>query len=446
MNKAASFVRLHFPLWPNRLQAWLRSDEGQLTLIWLVRFILLWVVTSYFISSDRKPDNPLLLGYLKTLLLIFWGYVVFIGGVGVYRPKWQLSPKIKRLQVAIEIMLFTTLLLLAQDPNSAIYYAYFLPLIVAAEYLPPRWSIAMVMLALAGFMGAQAILPDRPPYSSFWPQAFFLVAVFFLFLLGTGRRRSVLEDAKNDSSEVMDILNKHDEGVFVIDEQRRLRYVNEILKQKHGSYEPGHLCENYFNCSTKTCNWCLQATDTNYSKSLTMRQRGVFYDRGGHPYQVETMAFPLLNEENKQNGAIVFVRNIEERRELENHLQQITNQQELWRETYDAMGKKLASFSDLGDMMQFLVSETKKRLGAETTALFLLENGRLVRKAIAGVESSWFSSEDYALGEGITGKAVQPREGEVYARPQSFERGTHSSRSHSIALDSLYQEAEIRGC
>lgn len=417
MNNSISLIRTKFPFLSDPLQRWFRGDEGQLTMVWLVRFILLWVITAYFASDNRRPVDPLLLFSLKTLLLIFWSYVVFIGIVGVYRPQWQLLPKIKRQQVALEIVLFSTLLYLAQDPNFAIYYVYLLPLIVSAEYLSPRWSITMALLTLAGYFWVRIALTHTLMLSDSLPQVILLFVVFVQFFWGSRRRRSVLEDAKNETSEVMEVLNQYDEGIYVIDDQRRLRYVNETLKKKHGSYQPEHLCESYFNCSPDLCSWCPPSDRGINTSNFSTRQRGTFFDREGHPYQVETIAFPLLPEEDKGAGAIVFVRNIEERRELEKNLQQLNNLQAQWRETYDAMGKKLAGFSELDEMMQFLVDETRKRLGAETSALFLLEDGRLVRKAIAGIERSWFPIESYAPGEGITGKAVLPEAGMNYAIP-----------------------------
>lgn len=63
----------------------------------------------------------------------------------------------------------------------------------------------------------------------------------------------------------------------------------------------------------------------------------------------------------------------------------------------------------LGSIMCHALQIVQERLHAETTALFLWENGRLRRKYALGVPNDWYVEESYEAGEGLTGRAILGR-------------------------------------
>lgn len=92
-------------------------------------------------------------------------------------------------------------------------------------------------------------------------------------------------------------------------------------------------------------------------------------------------------------------------------------ERERWLQTYNELSKQLAVHEDPQKLLDQVATEAQKRLNAETAAVFLLENERLVRKAQAGIEAEWFPEESYRIGEGLTGKCLIPAPDERYGRP-----------------------------
>ncbi|MDY7039278.1 MAG: GAF domain-containing protein, partial [Chloroflexota bacterium] len=88
-----------------------------------------------------------------------------------------------------------------------------------------------------------------------------------------------------------------------------------------------------------------------------------------------------------------------------------------WLDVLHALSQSLAGVGQLEPLFQLVVDTTRERLNAEISSLFLLENGVLVRKAIAGVENEWFSKESYEVGEGLTGRALVSSDGGKYGTP-----------------------------
>ncbi|MBC7248844.1 MAG: GAF domain-containing protein [Anaerolineae bacterium] len=77
-----------------------------------------------------------------------------------------------------------------------------------------------------------------------------------------------------------------------------------------------------------------------------------------------------------------------------------------WLDVLHILSQRLTGVSQLDPLFQLVVDTTRERLNAEISSLFLLEKGRLVRKAIAGVENEWFPEESYEPGQGLTGRAL----------------------------------------
>lgn len=88
-----------------------------------------------------------------------------------------------------------------------------------------------------------------------------------------------------------------------------------------------------------------------------------------------------------------------------------------WLDALRILSQQLAGVSQLSPLFQLVADTTRTRLNAEVSSIFLLENGRLVRKATSGIENEWFPEESYKVGEGLTGRVLVPVEGSKYGTP-----------------------------
>jgi GAF domain-containing protein len=70
------------------------------------------------------------------------------------------------------------------------------------------------------------------------------------------------------------------------------------------------------------------------------------------------------------------------------------------------ISRELPVRKDVTVLANLITNFTKVHLQAEVTALFLLEEDHLYRKAITGVANEWFQDETYAKGQGLTGQVV----------------------------------------
>jgi GAF domain-containing protein len=109
------------------------------------------------------------------------------------------------------------------------------------------------------------------------------------------------------------------------------------------------------------------------------------------------------------------------------------------------MSQLLTGEADLPKLMQFVVDETRARLNAETSALLLMEDGRLIRRAASGVENGWFPGESYRPGEGLTGLALMPAAGSPYGRPIRANDVDRNPRVVPLHLQE-YREKLATGC
>ena len=407
----------------------LETHRGLLTLIWFLRFAALLGLGAYFVTN-RSLYSEQILSQVRIALLAFLAYVTAVGVVGVYQSEWFVLRKVKLAQVVIEIGLYSLFYYLTGDPRSEVYLLYLLPLFVAVRYLGIRWTLAVLGMASIGLyvtIRSTAASFEVPSTAQVYVyRELFMVAMTLFYALR--RRPSVLEGVREEGSLLMSILRPFDDGVYVVDKERRLLFVNNVLQSRHGPYTLGQACFSYFMCKDQLCRWHPSAEHIRDLEPDDQKGKVTFVDQDGHPYPVEISCRPLPDETGRIVGAITFVRDVSKQQQLKQQLaeqlqrfakrvQALTSERTKWMDAYYEMGKRLAGFSDLQELMRFVVDEAKDRLDAETSALFLLESDRLIRKAIAGVESHWFAGESYGVGEGITGQAVVSKNGAKYGEP-----------------------------
>jgi GAF domain-containing protein/PAS domain-containing protein len=405
---------------PAEWRQWLETDTGILTLIWYVRFgILLWLALFYLIRG-----RSLFSGLAFPLLLIgFFVYVVASGVLGLRNPTLFADRRIKLIQTVTEIAFYLGFYYLTGDPRSGMYFLLFAPLFVAVRFLPLTWSLGVLLFTMAGLAVVEiALSPGFAMWDMFSmtaPREMFLVAMTAFYL--ARRRADVLAEVSEDDSPLRTAFGSFADGVYVTDRQKRLLFVNDVLESRHGPYTPFQSCASYLTCEDRQCGIDFTGGVDDLSAKSQKREAS-FTDRWGHRYEVEISSSLLPAEETSgYSGAISLVRDLSEQRAFEQQLKDRAESLESERakllQTCYEMSQLLTGEADLPRLMQFVVDETRARLNAEASALFLLENGRLVRKATSGVENEWFPGESFQPGEGLTGLALIPVDGSPFGRP-----------------------------
>jgi PAS domain S-box-containing protein len=70
------------------------------------------------------------------------------------------------------------------------------------------------------------------------------------------------------------------------------------------------------------------------------------------------------------------------------------------------LGVQLMLPENLKKLLQLTADLTRKHLCCEVATIYLFEDGRFRRRAIAGLPEEWFLDESYGSGEGLTGRAA----------------------------------------
>jgi GAF domain-containing protein len=120
-----------------------------------------------------------------------------------------------------------------------------------------------------------------------------------------------------------------------------------------------------------------------------------------------------------------------------------------WLDVLHILSQRLAGVSQLDPLFQLVVDTTRERLNAEISSIFLLEDGMLVRKAIAGVENEWFPEESYETGGGLTGRALVPSasDGGKYGAPileNEVDESTVVIQSHLARYQARLPSGRVR--
>ncbi len=399
---------------------WLESSTGLLYLIWYVRFgILIWLVVFYLVRGRELRYANAFLG----LLIAFLVYIAVSGALGLRNPERFAGRHVKLLQVVIEIACYLAFFYLTHDLRSGMYFLLFPPLFVAVRFLPLAWSLGVLFGTMAGLAGVGiALTADFLAWDVLTimiPREVFLVAMTVFYLVR--QHPDIVSQVSESDSPLRNALGGLSDGVYVTDRERRLLFVNDSLQARHGPYLPFQTCASYFGCAGAQCGLDFAGEVADPAGDGRKRET-VFTDQSGRAYQVEISSTLLPAEEMSGfSGAISLVRDVSAQRATERQLrgraEELESQHARLLQTCYEMSRLLTGQVDLRRLMQFVVDETRARLSAETSALFLLEDGQLVRKAAAGVGNDWFPEESYAVGQGLTGLAVQPADGSPYGKP-----------------------------
>lgn len=408
---------------------WVRRTIGENRILyfnWLVRIAALIALVLYFIY--RKSDfNPVELSQIQFALLIFFFYNIVIGFLGVLHPEWFFHNPVKLAQFCFEILLYSWFYLLTKDAHADIFFFYFAPLFFALYFLSFFQAFTIILFAGISFyfvmriLGGDQILQgnyfalDPTTSQTFWPRFILLIAMSLAYAIR--RRTSLHHELQDEGTAFSGLFQSLDDGIFIIDPHKKLVYVNETLQERHGLYEIDQPASEYFRCQDYLFGLeggKNQPISSVYSNHITS---GTFVDFEGNEYQVEISLIPLSEDTERAGETLGIVKDKDRPQRLERDLKiqlhrygervkSLVSQRTLWQDTYVELGKRLTGFEDTQSLMNFVVEETRKRLEAETSSLFILEKNVLCRMAIAGMESDWLKDECYQLGDGITGQVI----------------------------------------
>ncbi len=402
--------------------------RGPSTLTWLIRiWALFWTTIQFSNQWTNYGETVQLLA--RTILLVFFGYVILSLYGEIYLPKLLSSEWARTFRVCFEIAAYSIFYFISGDYHSEFYLLYLPPLIVAIRYLDLQRALFSLALALVSFHLLFTQLAPGQWTFTVWQSYIVRQSV----LLGIGlfyssyRYRTIIGDVQKERSSLLSAFKVFNKGMYVVDQQGRLLFVNEPLLAKHGPYYVGQPCTSYFGCPENLCD-LRPVEGVNSRGNDAQKDDGLFSDQDGHPYQVEVFKCPLTSDNGEPLGNIAIVTDLANEKLAESRLGEYTRLIERRVEalamernriltTITDLGPILAGTGELKNIMKIVSKVAKESLNAETAQLFLLEDNQLVRKTIDGFPDDWFVEESYPAGVGITWQAIAVREGEKYGRP-----------------------------
>ncbi len=355
----------------HRLQSWFGHERGALVLVWCLRFggLLLLIAWAWY-RADEIPSQQLGNGWLAIIALGSFHIATAI--FGMRRPsKWR-EQNVKFLQNLIELLLISLVIFYLNSANNVLWVLYLVPIVSAIRFLTDNKrtiviSAAIVMAALVGFLSSSRLLDAGVPL---------IITTFGTLVLYVLRRLSTNPSALVDQkTEIAQILDQHPGGICVIDQQRRLVFVNSSLVQQFGSWSPAQTCDQYLRCEHANCLVCQHPQPSISRQNLRLpNNRKV-------PFSVESRAIAdgqLLLLFLKPASTVRF--------DLYEHLLHalVEGNEQSYR---NALSRFLDSI--------------RQDFRAESAAIFWLVDGRLQRDICSGPPLPF--TEYYEPGQGITG-------------------------------------------
>ncbi len=429
-----------------RVSQWLDTDQGVLLLLAALRVAALFGLTLYFTLQTEyvEKNDPITL----MMLGFFAAYVISVGLLTLWWPDLLLRNNVKLAQVLAEIGFYTGFYALTGNPRSDICFLYFFPLFASTRYLAIRWRLGLLLLVsicftLVLFWLSQNIEPATSRVT------FLLILVARLFLLVSitlfhsfRRSHTLIDLVRQEWMHFTHAFNSSNAGFCAVDNQRQLIFVNDFLRRRHGTYGQGQKCSSYFRCTgDDPCAWCATTRQKNGTDSVIIERSQAFTDRNGREYQANVSSYTLSDVKGTPLGAFALVTDesghARQSKKLQDklirsttHVRGLKRERTRWFETYTELGKRLSGFSDLNELMKFVVSETNKLLEAEVSSLFLIDekSNYLTRVATAGLPDEWLPTESYLIGQGIVGGTVTPTAGQPYGAPiHTLEADAHEN-------------------
>jgi GAF domain-containing protein len=367
-----------------------KKGRNLLVYIWLLRLLGLFSITYYYYQEkDRFPVSEL--AQIRVFLLLFFGYIILIGFLGVIREKWFWSSHTKIIQALFEIALYSVFYSITHDFRSEIYFLYFLPVFYVLTLSENRgYSFFVVFLSILGLGGSFALIAIQKetsfPFDLFLVRSLFLVTMSMIVF--SRKREPLVVDIQEQELQIKSLLDSLDTTFLVLDKQNRVQFVNPSLEERFGPLNPGQSLWSYFSPAQGAPVMKFLGEE---SAVLTTTLIAL----NGEQVKVEMRFSPMLGEMGESIGAIVHLTDQQKSRAVVEGLREqlkisqareveLLGEMKKWLATYHDLSGKLLSSQQPDAVMQLLVDEIKSRSNSDVCALYLCENGQIARKALSG--------------------------------------------------------------
>lgn len=397
-----------------RLRSWIATEQGTLSGIWFLRLLATLGLTALVVAEHNEgvahPARP--------LLLVLFLYLVASGAGGVYFSEAWLRWPVKLVQTLVEIVLFSACIALLPSIGAPLSMLYALPLFSAIRFLPGGLAGMLVCLAVGALVWATGVRDATPTLGAAFGAALpdiGALLIVVLLVVFAGRRSLRVGDFSDESELLGAMFKRYEHGIFLVDANRQLKFVNDALCMRHGPLQPGTLCSDYFSCSSAPCPGCAvaaEAPSTPAPPPYTTR----FIDRNGQSYAVQASGYRLPPDRDG-GGSLILVHDVREiRRDLHDAVPTLFVDWLQMLSNLSQVSEDLASSGDYNQVLDLVVRKTQDWFHAESAAIFTLEDGRLVRQRVSGLTDEAFA-ESYAPGEGVTGLALLAPRGSQFGQP-----------------------------
>jgi len=209
-----------------------KTDEGFLTLVWGLRFVvLLALIFRFGINWEDYSDSTLSL-VVQLTVLVYFLYILLLGYLRAFKFHLFVSRECTLLQIGVDIVAFSIFYFLIKDVQSDVFILYFLPLIIAARYFGSKitliffaattLAVSTVVLSIATFFVAS---PQQMFGKIFVPRQVFFAIIIFAYLLlyeQARRRMQELASLREASEAVNSTLNMNDVLRLILDQLREV--------------------------------------------------------------------------------------------------------------------------------------------------------------------------------------------------------------------------------
>lgn len=385
-EKAQSNPDMRFNLnWRWRqLRAWFGQERGALFLIWCLRvgglgLLIVWA----WLKAPNIPDPNLKTGWL--IIGIMACFQVFTAVWGAFQPEQWHKPLAKFLQNLIEVILISLAILQLGAASNVFWVLYLIPIVSAMRFLNNLWGSVISGLSISAAAAVGSFHADSLLEIAIAPT----ITIFGLLLLYVLRRISVHPDAfASQQTELVQILDRYQAGICVVDQHRRLVFVNHALEQQFGPWTPKMTCYEYLVCLHANCIACQQPQP--YPQRYTMQIPG------GRKIKFDVESQRVADGEQ----LLLF----------------LNPPRTIRLDLYEQLLNAIVEEDQQGytSALHQLLNSVRKDFGAESAAIFWFKDGRLTRDIISGPPLPF--EENYELGQGITGLALPGLEGSPFGR------------------------------
>lgn len=112
------------------------NDKGLLYINGAMRVVAI-IVLSYYFAIRQSVLSAQDVRLVRVILLIFFGYSVILGFIGVLHPEWFMRRWVKTIQSIFEILVYSFFYYATHDPRAEVYFLYFIPLFFAVHFPLP---------------------------------------------------------------------------------------------------------------------------------------------------------------------------------------------------------------------------------------------------------------------------------------------------------------------